>query len=140
MKSKIIEVALKEYATAEIVGVKHNPRILDYLKFIGHPEIHDDETAWCSTFANFVCKTAGAKFSGKLNARSWLTVGVETKTPEIGDVVVFWRGSKDGWEGHVSFFIRQVGDVIYCLGGNQSNQVNISAYPKAQVLGYRNVA
>jgi hypothetical protein len=54
-----------------------------------------------------------------------------------GDIVVFWRESIKSWKGHVGFYIREKDGWIYTLGGNQANQVKISAYPKSRVLSYR---
>ena len=134
---KHLFIALKEFGVKEIVGKNHNPEVLKYFTETGHKWVKDDETAWCSAFANWVCKKAGLEYSGALNARSWLNIGCEVDTPEVGDVVVFWRGNPDGWQGHVAFFIRETKNWIYVLGGNQNNQVKISAYHKNRLLGYR---
>ena len=140
MKTKIIEIALSQYGVAETPGSKSNPVVLDYFKEAGHAWVLDDTNyAWCSAFANWVAKKAGLPYTKQLLARSWLTVGQETKKPEIGDICVFWRNNINGAEGHVSFFIREDGDNIYCLGGNQSDQVNISIYPKSRLLCYRDI-
>jgi uncharacterized protein (TIGR02594 family) len=134
---KHLFIALKEFGVKEIAGKTHNLEVLKYFTETGHEWVKDDETAWCSAFANWVCKKAGLEYSGALNARSWLNIGCEIDTPEVGDVVVFWRGNPDGWQGHVAFFVRQTKDWIYVLGGNQNNQVKISAYHKNRLLGYR---
>ena len=134
---KHLEVALNEIGVKEIVGKKHNPEVLKYFTETGHEWVKDDETAWCSAFTNWVCKEAGLEHSGALNARSWLNIGCEVDTPQIGDVVVFWRGNPNGRQGHVAFFIRETKNYIYVLGGNQNNQVKISAYYKNRLLGYR---
>ena len=134
---KHLSIALKEFGVKEIAGKSHNSEVLKYFTETGHEWVKDDETAWCSAFANWVCKKAGLEYSGALNARSWLNIGCEVDTPEVGDVVVFWRGNPDGWQGHVAFFVRQTKDWIYVLGGNQNNQVKISAYHKNRLLGYR---
>jgi hypothetical protein len=62
--------------------------------------------------------------------------------PEPGDIVVFWRGSPDSWTGHVGIFFgfSISGERVYCLGGNQGNQVSVSAYSFDQVLGFRRLA
>ena len=135
---RLINVALKEFGIKEIVGRnQHNLRIVNYFKEIGHSWVKDDETAWCSAFANYVALKAGKERSGKLNARSWLKVGQRVTQPKIGDVVVFWRESPQSWKGHVAFFIRETKNWVYVLGGNQNNQVKISAYPKSRLLQYR---
>lgn len=132
------EIALKEYGVTEIPGTAHNPRILTYVKEAGFTEMND-ETAWCSIFMNWVAKKCGLERSKKENARSWLQVGENVTTPQLGDVVVFWRVSPTSWEGHVSIFISLSEDkkFINVLGGNQDNHVCIKAYPVSQLLGYR---
>ena len=131
MKSNIIEIALKEYGIHEISGGVHNPRILEYFKASGNDWVKDDETAWCSAFINYVVKTAGYAITKNLLAMSWLDAGQPTENPEIGDVVVFKRvGDRSA---HVSLFIRDDGTNIWCLGGNQSDGVNISPYDKSRV-------
>jgi uncharacterized protein (TIGR02594 family) len=134
----IIQTALSQYGVKETVGSKDHPQIINYFTSLGFDgnKLHD-ETAWCSAYANWVAKTAGYEFSGQLTARSWLTVGVSTSTPEIGDVVVLWRASPKSWKGHVGFFIKETKRYVYVLGGNQSNKVCIKAYPKNRVLDYK---
>lgn len=133
----ILEKALTQYGIKEVVGKQHNPEVLKYFSEIGQGWVKDDETAWCSAFVNWCCKKANKPYSGKLNARSWLTLGREVLIPELGDLVILWRESPDSWKGHVGFFIRESGHYIYILGGNQNNQVKISAYQKRQLLEYR---
>jgi uncharacterized protein (TIGR02594 family) len=138
MREKIVEVALGEIGVVEQSGPELNsPRILEYFEEIGHSWVKTDETAWCSAFVNYVAKVAGYEYSGKLDARSWLDIGTETNEPKIGDVVVLWRVDPDSWKGHVGFYIKDDEDYIWILGGNQSNQVKITKYPKYRLLGYR---
>jgi uncharacterized protein (TIGR02594 family) len=74
-----------------------------------------------------------------LLARSWLNIGQNNPFPQRGDIVVFWRESPASWKGHVGVFVGYSSDrnQVYCLGGNQANQVNISAYSADRVLGFR---
>jgi uncharacterized protein (TIGR02594 family) len=134
---KAIELALSQVGIKEIVGRKHNPEVLKYFKETGQSWVTTDEMAWCSAFANWICKKSGLPYTGKLNARSWLKVGRKVDMPKLGDIVVFWRESPQSWKGHVAFFIRETKNWIYVLGGNQNNQVKISAYPKYRLLQYR---
>ena len=128
--------ALKEYGITELPGAENHPRILEYMSEAGFDFINE-ETSWCSIFINWCAMKAGLERSGKATARSWLNVGSEVEEPELGDVVIFWRSYSDSWKGHVGLFISRVDDSIYCLGGNQSNQVNISVYTADRLLGYR---
>lgn len=135
-----LNLAFRHFGVKEITGEKDNPIIVKYFDDLGFNGSQlKDETAWCSAFANWICKEYGAKYSGKLNARSWLKVGTKIENPEVGDVVVFWRQSRESWKGHVGFFINESNDYIYVLGGNQSNQVSIKPYPKSRLLEYRKV-
>jgi uncharacterized protein (TIGR02594 family) len=135
-----IDYALSQYGLKEVSGTSNNPEIMKFFHEIGHSWVQGDETAWCSAFVNWCCLKSGAPMSGKLNARSWLTVGAPiADDPMIGDIAVFWRESPQSWKGHVGFFIRDDGDFIWVLGGNQNNQVNISPYRKSRLLQYRRV-
>jgi uncharacterized protein (TIGR02594 family) len=133
----LIETALSEYGVMEIPGAEHNPDILRYFDEIGHEWVDDDETAWCSAFVNWVAKTCGYEYSGKLNARSWLDVGDVILNFELGDIAILWRVSPDSWQGHVGFPVRKDGDTLWLLGGNQNNMVCVRPYPYSRLLGYR---
>lgn len=141
MKAKIINIALGEFGIREIPGKQDNPEVLKFFNDLGFDgKALKDETAWCAAYANWVLFKADLKGSGKLNARSLLTVGEPTTTPEKGDIVVLWRKSPEDWRGHTGFFIRETKNWVYILGGNQGNRVSIQAYPKSRVLAYRSVA
>ena len=132
------ELALTQFGIKEISGKQDNPEVLKYFDETGFDGNKlKDETAWCSAFMNWCHVKTGNQYSGRLDARSWLKVGSETTEPKTGDVVIFWRESKNSWKGHVGFFIRESNGWIYTLGGNQNNQVNIKAYPKSRLLGFR---
>jgi uncharacterized protein (TIGR02594 family) len=129
--------AMKFYGLTEIAGKENNPQILQFFSDVGKTWVQDDETAWCSAFINWLAWTCNCEHSGKLDARSWLSTGREIKYPQLGNIVIFWRETRDSWKGHVGLFIAQNDSVIYCFGGNQDNQVNIKPYPKGQLLGFR---
>lgn len=114
-----------------------NPVIDRMFDDVGHPTLNDN-TAWCAAYVGAMLKRAGMAHTGKLTARSYLDWGTPTDNPRPGDLVVFWRGKPDSWQGHVGFFVEFTpsGD-IRVLGGNQNNQVNISTYKKNRLLGYR---
>jgi len=125
------------YGLTEIVGEENNPEIMQWFYDLGHTWVQSDETAWCTIFINWIARDCGCEFSSRLDARSWLNIGRETTKPQLGNIVVFWRENPQSWKGHVGLFISHINDYVYCLGGNQNNQVNIKPYPAGHVLGYR---
>lgn len=132
-----VMIALQAWGERSVAGTQHNPIILWFFKLAGNAWVKDDETAWCAAFVGWVLAQAGYKNTGSLSARSYLTYGKEVKKPMFGCVVVLWREKIDSVYGHVGFFIRETTDSVYLLGGNQSNEVNITKFPKSRVLGYR---
>lgn len=142
-RDKIWLEMMKYYGTKEIPGPVDNPVIVGWFGELGYPEIQDDETAWCSCCLNIMAKHAGLEYSGKLDARSWMQRGKPISDPLPGHVVVFWRGQKTGWQGHVGLFSGWSSDKsqIFTLGGNQNNMLGIRAYPVAAfdfgLLGFR---
>lgn len=132
-----LNVAKKYLGTQEIVGPQHNPTVVKMYSDVGFPNIHDDETAWCAAFVGSVLKEDGQPYLRSLSARSYLSYGTNLSDPREGCIVVFWRGSPNGWMGHVGFVNRFDEDHLYVIGGNQNNQVNETRFPKTQVLAYR---
>ncbi|MCR6673217.1 TIGR02594 family protein [Devosia ginsengisoli] len=120
----------------EIVGGKHEAQVVAFFADAGHDWVKDDETAWCAAFAHSMLGRGGIKGTGSLAARSYLDWGSSTDSPVRGDIVVFKRGNS-GWQGHVAFFLAEVGDRVWVLGGNQSNAVSVASYAKSSLLGYR---
>lgn len=130
-----MKFAIKEIGVREIKGLNHNKRILEYHKATSL-KATDDETPWCSAFANWVMAQAGVKGTDSAAARSWLQWGKKIEKPVYGAVVVLSRG-KNPWQGHVGF-VAEIGlDYIMVLGGNQGDKVSIAKFHTSQVLSYR---
>jgi len=136
---KLIKIAISQLGQKEIKGGQHNMKTINYAKKAGFAWVNANETPWCSLFINWCAQEAELAGSGKANARSWLLVGLAVSNQETSDIVVFWRVSMDSWQGHVGIFLgfSQNGKRVYCLGGNQGNQVSISAYSIDTLLGFR---
>lgn len=143
---KLVKIGLSQYGIKELPGINSNPEINKYFDSTGYSHLNlKEETAWCSAFINWCADKAGLEHTGQLFARSWLKTGIQTEEPKLGDVVIFWRGKSPNElitgsnikKGHVGIFIRETDYHIYCLGGNQSNSVNIAAYSRNRLLGYR---
>jgi len=130
--------ALNEVGQREIKGNAHNPRIIEYHSATDL-KASQDEVSWCAAFVNWCLRETHQKGTNKANARSFLDWGNIVTVPKKGDVVVFWRVSKNGWQGHVGFFVEESKNTILVLGGNQGDEVNFSHYPKSQLLGYRRI-
>lgn len=136
----ILVEASKELGTKEWKGTPSNPRVDKYFDEVdADGDSHlTDETPWCAAFVGAILKRCRMGHTGKLNARSYLKWGVSTKDkPLPGDIVVYWRGSRDGWQGHVGFFLKQDGGYIYTLGGNQSDAVTVARYSDDKLLDIR---
>ncbi len=133
-----MDIAKSYLGLKESPGAANNPKVVELFKLAGHPDVTTDSTAWCAAFAGAVLKRAGMQGTGSLLARSYLKWegGVPTTKPVYGDVVIFKRGNSN-WQGHVAFFVREEGDYVYALGGNQSDSVCYMKFPKSTVLGYR---
>lgn len=128
--------ARKLVGLKEIVGSRHEPEVVEFFAEAGHPEIHDDETAWCAAFANAMLRRAGYAGTGSLAARSFLTWGEALSEPKLGCITVFKRGNST-YQGHVAFFLRDLGNSVEILGGNQGNAVSVITKSKDDLLGYR---
>ena len=122
----------------EVKGPQHNPHILKWWKKIGAP-FQDDETPWCGAFVGGVLAETGIKpAAGGAAARNWNKFGKKLAKAAVGCIVVFWRGSPQGYSGHVGFVVGkdQYGNLMV-LGGNQADAVNIKPFGRDRVLGYR---
>lgn len=133
----VFEAAGRHLGLEEWPGSKHNPAVVEFFEDVGHGWVKDDETPWCAAFVGSVLGECGIAGTGKLNARSYLDWGEPVDNPVPGDVVVFWRGTRDGWQGHVAFFVKWQGGDLVVRGGNQGNKVSDAVYSRDRLLGFR---
>lgn len=181
-------VAQTQIGVKEIVGSKHNAKVVEYHQACTL-QASDDETAWCSSFVNWCYIIAGiilnplmmlkllrnAKYeesdirlflesalkiaaiispesvdaiknmtgtgvvvkvpTRSAMARSWLGFGKKTSTPSEGDLGVYERGN-NGYSGHIGFIKKSNLSYDDLLGGNQSNEVNVTSQSKLKLLAY----
>lgn len=133
-----LRLALTYDGLREWPGQKHNPKILEWFKAVGHAWVKDDERAWCAAFVGGVLAECSIEGTHKLQARSFLKWGNSLKNPCVGSIVVLWRGKKTGFKGHIGFVVGQdLQGNLMVMGGNQGNQANIRKFKRDRVLGYQ---
>ena len=121
-----VKIALKEIGIYEIKGPGHHPRILEYMKATTG-KYSDDETPWCGAFIAWVCRKAniGVPFAYPERAKAWLAFGTEIGQPVMGAIAV--KSRKGG--GHVNIVVGMTPQgKLWCVGGNQNDQVNLGLY------------
>ncbi|MDQ3558379.1 MAG: TIGR02594 family protein [Pseudomonadota bacterium] len=130
--------ALRLKGTTELAGAADNPLILSWAQRLGLGYGHDS-IAWCGLFAAH-CIAASLPDeplpTNPLGARNWLRFGCDTDLA-LGAVLVFWRGSKAGWSGHVGFYAGEDATAFHVLGGNQSDAVTVTRIARTRLLGAR---
>jgi uncharacterized protein (TIGR02594 family) len=131
-----LDEARRLMGTKEVAGRGSNRVILDFATDLGIPYSGDD-IPWCGLF---VAHCIGATLPSEklpanpLGARNWGKFGKRLNEAVEGAVLVFWRGSKTGWLGHVGFYVCEDKDAYHVLGGNQSDEVSIARVLKNRLL------
>jgi uncharacterized protein (TIGR02594 family) len=136
---KVLQEALSLYGTYEFKGAENNPVILEWSQEIGVKvgiDYNADSIPWCGLFAAICVKRAGFEVpSIAVRAKAWLNFGTKIPKHEAsrGDVLIFDR--KGG--GHVGFYVGHDNECYHVLGGNQSDQVNITRIRRDRLEGVR---
>jgi hypothetical protein len=84
---------------------------------------------WCAGFVSWCYSQSpeGIPFNYSLGARDirfqfkrrgW-TYEPGERTPEPGDIIVWWRGQPDGWMGHIGLVHHVADGVLYTIEGNK---------------------
>lgn len=133
-----LQVAESYKGLKEIPGSGNNPTILDWADDldISYP---GDDIPWCGLFVGHCVASVVPEEplpDNILGARKWSNYGKQCD-PVIGSILVFWRGSPSGWQGHVGFYYAEDSTAYHVLGGNQSNGVNVARISKDRLLTAR---
>lgn len=135
-----LNLAHSHLGLREIVGRRHNSKIIEWWKKLGLP-FRDDETPWCAGFMNRMVQKCNLKIPKKYRAAAlgWIWNGYGTKLPgpALGAIMMIKRPGKPG-SGHTTFVAgRDRKGNIMGLGGNQGNKVSINPYnPTARSAVY----
>ena len=132
--------AKKHIGLKEIVGAKHNPKIVEWLKDMGNfpgaakSWYFEDETPWCGLFVGYCLGKSGrAVIKDWYRAKAWAEAGLtKLDKPAYGCIAV--KSRKGG--GHVFFVVgKDKQGRILGLGGNQGNAVSIVPFNAADIDG-----
>ncbi len=131
---KMIVEAVKLYGLLEKPGPANNPVILAMAKEVGLDRVYTaDSIAWCGLFMAVVAKRAGKDVpKDPLWALNWRKFGRKVDRPMLGDVLT--KNRKGG--GHVTLYVGEDATHYHCLGGNQSDSVNITRVAKTESWGF----
>jgi uncharacterized protein (TIGR02594 family) len=137
-----MKIASKEKGQEEFKGKNHNPVIIKYHASTTL-KAKADETPWCSSFVNWVMQQAKIQGTNSAAAASWLTWGQKCSA-KSGAITVI-RDAKAANSSlttsgnHVGFLVRETATHYELLGGNQSNMVRVTLFPKSSwtLRGYR---
>jgi uncharacterized protein (TIGR02594 family) len=121
-----LKEALKYEGMKEVVGSGTNPTIAKWLDMLDAP-FEGDETAWCGTaMAAWIATALPNEVlpNNPWGSINWMKWGRQLNEPAIGAIMIFWRGSPTGWQGHIAEYVGERSDAYLVLGGNQDNMVN----------------
>jgi uncharacterized protein (TIGR02594 family) len=125
--STYLDLAYTYIGVKELKGKGTHPR-LAYLFKASKTWITDDDIAWCAAFiAGILSLTNIPVIKGFESSLTWLNYGVKIPKPQVGALAIFKRKPSGG---HIGFVvgISACGNIIYVLGGNQQDSVNISTF------------
>jgi hypothetical protein len=145
-----LHFAVGELGKGEIGGNNAGPTIQKYLEGFAEPPAN-----WCAAFISwcyYMASRDDVPFTYTLSARALFNEFKHKAKPGIslvdipgpGDLMFFWRGSKNSWMGHVAMVEKTDDKYVYVIEGNIGkfpSQVKRSAYPRnpSTLLGFGRV-
>ena len=147
MKAALAEKALWESSGVTEKTTAGKQRILAY--FGATDTKPDASLAWCGAFTAFCLAEGGLKETVRKSAarasswKQWASASIPRGSDAVpqGAVVVLSPAPGSQRSGHVGFYSQSlnIGGVphVELLGGNQSNTVKLSAFPKSKIASIR---
>jgi uncharacterized protein (TIGR02594 family) len=116
--------------------VSNTASLIEWLKigkYLGNPK----NLPWCGdAVESCIAKTLPQEPlpSNPFFAQAWKDFGIDADGPAVGAIgVIRWDPSS----GHVGIVAGISGDRVNLLGGNQSNSINISSFPRSKLIAFR---
>ncbi len=126
-----LAVAIQElkYGAKEIGGANSGVWVKKYLNGLA-PE----GSSWCAGFVSHCFAHSGLliPFNYSMSARellnqfkskNWSYDRGSGTNPQPGDIVVWWRGSPDGWQGHTGLVHHYEDGILNTIEGNRTSKV-----------------
>jgi hypothetical protein len=141
-----LQVAKDELAkgAGEKGSDNHGPDIKRYHKVTGASE----GDSWCASFISYCFKegnggtmpygaTAGARDTlGRFKAKGWDFAASVGNPPTAGDIIVWYRGPRNGWMGHIGIVSDYRDGIVYTIEGNRGSypsKVRAFSYTLGQI-------
>ncbi|REG45849.1 TIGR02594 family protein [Paracoccus versutus] len=121
------------------MGLHERRDIIELSKFLvadGRTLGDPSRNLWCGDFVQTCIAIAIPEAPVPVNpyaSREWMKFG-QAVEPCFGSILVFWRKSVSGGEGHVGFYYSEDSESFHVLGGNQGDSVSISKVHKSRFL------
>ncbi len=132
-----LELAWGDLGVAETPGAATHRRVVRYYADVGHPQVSDDEVAWCAAFVGACLERAGIASTRSLMARSYLDWGEPRRRAAPPAPSPSSAAAPIPRLGHVGFLVGSTATDIILLGGNQGDAVTVQAFPRSRLLGLR---
>ena len=145
-----LAAAMAEMAAGhgEVGGNNLGPHVARYLNGIVAPPAD-----WCAGFVSWCFRNSGQPMPfaytlgardvlKKLRAKGWGISPSDADPPLPGDVIVWWRGTPSGWQGHVGLVHSYANGIVRTIEGNKTPKVNSFTYTLASIdrlLGFGRV-
>jgi len=111
----VVDIARSQLGRGEVGGDNRGTDVMKYTR--------GKEIPWCAAYVSWVMTKAG-KLKGIyiLSARQyWNMKDKRVTNPQPGDVICFWRVSKNSWNGHVGIVEKIDGNKITVIEGNSGD-------------------
>ncbi len=126
-------LAKKTLGEREILGTVDNQWILDCFKHTSYKAGHD-EVPWCAAFVCRMLEECGYKSTHSAAAASYDDFGLACSLKEGAIITFKWASGGR----HVTICDHVIdGQMVACIGGNQSNSVKISNYERQFIHSIR---